>query len=71
VRRLDRHWAGPSSPDLVIEQVLMRSIKTSGALTRGRDITEIQRLVWLISHPLCSEVNNPMQELTCVNQRTA
>ena len=34
VRRSDRQWAGLST-DLVIEQVLMRSIKTSGGLTRG------------------------------------
>ncbi len=31
VRRSDRHWAGLSS-DLIIEQVLMRSMKTSGGL---------------------------------------
>ena len=34
VRRSDRHWAGLPS-DLVIEQVLMRSMKTSGGLTSG------------------------------------
>ena len=60
VRRSDRFWAGLSA-DLVIEQVLMRSMKTSGGLTRGRGMTETQRLVWLMSHPLCSEVNNAMQ----------
>ena len=35
VRRSDQFWAG-LSPDLVIEQVLMRSMKTSGGLTRDR-----------------------------------
>ena len=49
VRRSDRFWAG-LSPDLVIEQVLMRSMKTGGGLTRGRDMTETQRLVWLMAH---------------------
>ena len=39
VRRSDRLWAGLST-DLVIEQVLMRSLKTSGGLTRGRGFTE-------------------------------
>ena len=34
VRRSDCHWAGLSS-NLVIEQVLMRSMKTSGGLTMG------------------------------------
>ena len=46
VRRSDRLWAGLST-DLIIEQVLMRSMKTSGGLTRGRGMTEQQRLVWV------------------------
>ena len=39
VRRSDRFWAG-LSPDLVIQQALMHSLKTSGILTRGRGMTE-------------------------------
>lgn len=50
VRRSDRYWAGLST-DLIIEQVLMRSLKTSGGLTRGRGMTEQQRLIWLLSTP--------------------
>ena len=34
IRRSDRFWAG-LSPDLIIEQVLMRSVKTNGGMTRG------------------------------------
>lgn len=63
VRRSERYWAGLST-DLIIEQVLMRSVKTTGGLTRGRGMTENQRLVWLLSMPACAEVNNSMQELT-------
>ena len=63
VRRSDRFWAG-LSPDLVIEQVFMRNMMTSGGLTRGRGMTETQRLVWLMAHPVCTEVNNAMQQLT-------
>ena len=33
-RRSDHHWASLSS-DLIIEQLLMRSMKASGGLTRG------------------------------------
>ena len=54
------------SPDLVIEQVLVGSMKTSEGLTRGRGMTEPQRLVWLMAHPVCAEVNNAMQHLTGV-----
>ncbi|KAG1668449.1 TP53-binding protein 1 [Nymphon striatum] len=46
----------------------MRSIKTSGGLTRGRGMTEIQRLV---SMPACVDVNCSMQELTQVNCDTS
>ncbi|KAK3744094.1 hypothetical protein QZH41_005421, partial [Actinostola sp. cb2023] len=70
VRRSDRYWAGLST-DLTIEQVLMRSVKTSGGLTRGRGMTETQRLVWLMSIPICAEVNNAMQGLTGVNYQTS
>ncbi|WAQ98260.1 hypothetical protein MAR_022633 [Mya arenaria] len=54
VRRSDRLWAR-LSVDLVIEQMLIRSMKTSGSITRGR---------------ACAEVNNAMQDLTGVNYNT-
>ena len=66
VRRSNRLWAGQST-HLVIEQVLMRSMKSSGGLTRGRGMTKQQRLVWVQSMPVCAEVNKAMQELTGVN----
>ena len=62
-RRSDRAWAGLST-DLIIEQVLMRSMKTSGGLTRGRGMTEQQRLTLLLAMPACAEVNRAMQELS-------
>jgi hypothetical protein len=60
LRRSDHYWAGPSS-DLVIEQVLMRSVKTAGGMTRGRGMTESQRSKWLLSMPACADVNNALQ----------
>ena len=59
-RRSDRFWAGLST-DLVIEQVLMRSVKTTGGLTRGRGMGETQRTSWLLSMPACAEMNAAMQ----------
>ena len=44
VRRSNRLWAGLST-DLAIERVLMRSLKASGGLTRGRGMTERQRVI--------------------------
>ena len=61
--RSDCTWAGLST-DLMIERVLMRSMKTSGGLTRGRGMTEQQRLTWLLAMPACAEVNRAMQELS-------
>ena len=69
IRRSDRQWTGLSS-DLIIEQVMMRSLKSSGGLTRGRGMTEDQRLVWLLSMTACVEINQAMQELSEVNYNT-
>ena len=69
VRRSDRLWAALST-DLVIEQVLLRSLKTSGGLTRGRGFTEQQRLIWLLSMSACPETNRAMQELTGVKSNS-
>lgn len=66
IRRSDRYWAG-LFPDLIIEQVLMRSVKATGGLTRGRGMNEIQRLVWLLSSPACAEINYAIQELTSIS----
>ena len=62
-RRSDRAWAGLST-DLMVERVLMRSMKTSGGLTRGRGMTVQQRLTWLLAMPACAEVNRAMQEMS-------
>ena len=68
-RRSDRQWAGLST-DLIIEQVLMRSMKTSGGLGRGRGMTEQQRTIWTLAMPKCAEINHTMQELSGVWQAT-
>lgn len=66
VRRSDRLWAGLSS-DLIIEQELMRSLKISGGLTRGRGMTEEQRQLWVLSMPASAEVNRATQ---CISKVT-
>ena len=69
LRRSDRYWAGLSS-DLMIEQVLMRSIKTSGGMTRGRGMGENQRAQWIMSMPACADMNEAMQQLTGIGFHT-
>lgn len=61
IRRSDRYWAGLSS-DLVIEQVLMRSVKTTGGMTHGKGMSECQRAQWLLSLPSCAAMNVAMQK---------
>lgn len=56
---------------LSVEQVLMRSMKISGGLTKRDGMTELQHLTRLLSMPACAEVNNAMQELTGVNHNTS
>ncbi|KAK3085994.1 hypothetical protein FSP39_011885 [Pinctada imbricata] len=70
LRRSQKFWAG-LSPDLVIEQVLMRSIKTTGGLTRGRGMTDVQRAQGVLSMPHCARINEAMQEVTSVNFHTS
>lgn len=56
LRRSDRYWAGIPS-DQIIEQMLMRALKTRGGLSRGRGFTEVQQAVWLYSRNVCAAVN--------------
>ena len=70
IRRSDRFWAGLSS-DLVIVQVLMRSIKTVGGLTQGKRMNDLQRAIWLLFTSAVAEVNRAMQEFTEVTYATS
>lgn len=41
--------------DLAIEQVLMRSLKIIEGLTRGADLSNVTRSIWLLSSPIFSQ----------------
>ena len=70
VRRSNRHWAGLWT-DLIIEQVMMRSIKSRGGLTRGRGITETVRLQWIYSMHRCAGIHDAMTTLTNTKHKTS
>ena len=57
IRRSDKFWAGLGC-DLVIEQTLMRSLKSTGGLTRGSGMTEHL----MMSSPVSSAYNCAMQQ---------
>ena len=70
IRRSDRFWGGLWS-DVIIEQVMMHSLKSRGGLTRGRGVTETVRLTWIYSMHGAASVHNSMTELTNARHRTS
>ena len=70
IRRSHRRWSG-LSPDLVIEQCFMRSLKTTDGLTRCMGFSETQHLLWDLSMPACAEINNSMLQFTNVKYSTS
>jgi hypothetical protein len=63
VRRSERFWGGLSS-DLIIEQCLMKCLKTRGGLTHGSGMSESVRLMWVKSLHKTASVNEAMLLLT-------
>ena len=63
IRRSKRYWSGLWS-DLVIEQVMMKSLKSRGGLTTGRGMTESVRHQWVHSMHRCSSIHHAMTVLT-------
>lgn len=55
-RQSSRYWASLPT-DLIIEQTLMGSVKTTGGMTRGKRMSELQRAQWLLSMPGFSSIN--------------
>ena len=60
VRRSDKYWCGIWT-DKTIEQVLMRSLETSGGLTCGRGISPSTIAKWVHSMPAASRVFDAME----------
>ena len=70
VRRSSRFWAELWT-DLTIEQVMMRSIKSRGGLTRGRGVTESVRTLWINTAHRCSTIHKAVTDLTGLKHRTS
>ena len=63
IRRKDQSWGGNFS-DQVIEQELMRQLKTSGGMTHGRGITESTLTKWIHSLPYHVLVCDALESFT-------
>ena len=70
IRRTRRLWGGLWS-DLVIEQVLMRGLKSRGGLTHGRGLTESVRHQWIHSLHRCVAVHDAMTTLTNLKTKSS
>lgn len=70
VRRSDRQWAGIWT-DLVIEQLLMRSVKSRGCLTCGRGFSESVRMTWVHTMHRCAGVHQTMTTITGLQHATS
>jgi hypothetical protein len=63
VLRSKTYWSAIPS-DLVIEQVLMASLKNiKSGLTHGRGLDEVQRLIWLYSRPAFAHIKFELNKL--------
>ena len=49
----------------------MRNIKTHGGQTRGKGMTENRRLVWVLSMPVSTSINETMQKFSGVSYETS
>ena len=49
----------------------MKSVKSTGGMTRGRGMSEAQRTQWLLSMPSCSNVNSSMQTINSIEYKTS
>lgn len=65
VRRNDKFWSG-TPLDMIIEQELMRRMKTSGGLTHGRGITDSTLSRWISGMPQCLQVSEALENFSGV-----
>ena len=63
VRRSAKFWGGLST-DLIIEQVVMRRLKSRGGLTHGRGLSESVRWQWVHTMDHCSAVLDAVASVT-------
>lgn len=69
IRRSERFWSGIWT-DMCIEQMLMRSLKTTGGLTRGRGITEHTLNSWVETAPASVVINDALEMFFGVNSQS-
>lgn len=62
IRRTEKFWSGVWT-DLVIEQDLMRVLKSSGGLTRGRGLNDCSLAKFVLAQPQCWNVCTALEKI--------
>ena len=70
IRKSYSRYSGQAT-DIAIERVLMRFVKSKDGLSPWRDCEEGQWLIWLLSRPICAELNHSLQTLTGKHMETS
>ena len=70
VRRSERFWAG-LWPDLSVEQIIMRTLKSRGRRTRGSGFTENVRILWIFNMHATASYHNALSYLTQTQHRAS
>ena len=70
VQQSDKFWAGLWT-GLIIEQVMMYSLKSRGGLTKGRGINKTVRTMWFCSSHCCGGIHEAMISLTDIKHQTS
>ena len=70
IHQADEFWAG-SFTDQMIEQFLMRILKTSGGMTHGHGITDSTLAKWVHALPRCVPVCDALERLCSVRTATS
>lgn len=69
IRRSDKFWSGIWS-DMTIEQTLMRSMKSTGGLTRGRGLTDSVLTKWILGMPTMQKVSEAIENFVEIESTT-
>nr|XP_018912013.1 PREDICTED: uncharacterized protein LOC109040498 [Bemisia tabaci] len=70
IRRSNKFWCGTWS-DMVIEQTLMKSMKSQGGVTRGRGVSENVLSTWILGTVYLQNVCNTVEEFCNVSYETS
>lgn len=70
IRRSDKFWSGIWS-DMTIEQTLMRSMKSTRGLTRGRGLTDSVLTKWILGMPIMQKVSESIEDFVGIKSSSS